>query len=309
MTNPIKTVAETAAESLGGELPRPRVLLVTGLSGAGHSSALKALEDIGYEAVDNLPMSLLGSLVWSGSPLGRSAAIGVDVRTRDFGVKPLLREFDRLIQEIGDGARLVFLDCDDDVLQRRFTETRRRHVLAIDRPVSDGIRAERQLLEPLRARADIVVDTTHFNLGELRRVLHGHFGLEIGLGLTVSVTSFSYRHGLPREADLVFDVRFLTNPYYQPTLRPLSGRDPAIVDFVSADPGFSPFFDNLTELLMPLLPRYESEGKSYLTIAIGCTGGRHRSVFVAERLAAWLRAENQQVNLHHRDADRPAAAP
>ncbi|HEX9808171.1 MAG TPA: RNase adapter RapZ [Alphaproteobacteria bacterium] len=286
---------------------RPRVVLVTGMSGAGRSSALKTLEDIGYEAVDNMPLTLLGSLVaveWDGR---RNLAVGIDIRTRNFGVGPVLAGMDRLIADEGLDVRLVFLDSSDEVLRRRFTETRRPHPLASDRPVMDGIAQERRLLSGLRERADLVIDTTDLAPGELRRLLAGHFGLDGAPGPTVFVTSFSYRHGLPREADVVFDVRFLANPHYEADLRGLTGCDPAVAEFIMRDPAYPRFFAALTSLLGVLLPGYRKEGKSYLTIAVGCTGGRHRSVFVAERLAAWLRESAHKVDVTHRDADAPAA--
>ena len=289
---------------------RIRVLLVTGLSGAGKTSALKALEDLGYEAVDNVPLSLLGSLVAPGrSEFGahrvlRPIAIGVDIRTRDFGIEPFLFELDSLLAESGIEVKVLFMDCDDDELGRRYAETRHRHPLAVDRPVSDGIAHERRLVNPLRARSDVVLDTTGLGPGDLKRILHGHFGLETRADLALFVMSFGFRNGLPREADLVFDVRFLANPHYDPDLRPLSGLDKSVADFIADDEEFPRFFVNLSALLLPLLPRYAAEGKSYLTIAVGCTGGRHRSVFVAERVAAWLRDNGRNVHLHHRDLER-----
>ena len=279
------------------------VLLVTGMSGAGRSTALKILEDIGYEAVDNLPLSLLAGLVRQGGTEGviRPLAIGVDIRTRDFAVAPVIDELDRLIAQESVDIRILFLDCDDDVLLRRYTETRRRHPLAEDRPVPDGIRLERRLLSRLRDRADTVIDTSGATLWDLKEQMAGRFNIGEKTELNVNVTSFSYRHGLPREADLVFDVRFLVNPHYDEALRPLSGEDPEIGAFVSADPDFPAFLDHLRSILDVLLPRYEREGKSYLTIAIGCTGGRHRSVYVARRLVELMENQGRKVNLHHRD--------
>lgn len=282
---------------------RMRVVMVTGLSGAGRSSALKALEDAGYEAIDNLPLSLVRSIVGEGS-VARPVALGVDIRARNFAVDPFLAELDKLLSNPGLRVTLLFLDCETEVLRRRFTETRRRHPLAHERPVTDGIEAERRLLSPLRARADLVIDTSALTPVDLRRLVIGQLGIEQGTRMSVFVTSFSYRSGLPREADLVLDVRFLKNPHYEATLRPLTGRDAAVVRYVELDPGYPAFVAALTDMLSPLLPRYEREGKSYLTIAIGCTGGRHRSVVVAERLAAWLRAQGYQVSLGHRDIGR-----
>jgi UPF0042 nucleotide-binding protein len=285
---------------------RSRLLVVTGMSGAGRSTALKALEDMGYEAVDNLPLSLLPNLL--GAPVqGPPLAIGIDVRTRDFAVATLLAALDRLAAEHRLDLKLLFLDCEDDRLVRRYTETRRRHPLAGDRPVLDGIGIERQRVSPLRDRADLVIDTTALSPGDLKRLLHGHFALDAAPGITIFVTSFSYRYGLPRDADLVFDVRFLRNPHYVAALRPLTGQDQAVGEFIARDADFPPFFDRLRAWLAPLLPRYEGEGKAYLTIAIGCTGGRHRSVYVADRLAAWLRQQGRPVGLSHRDLETSTA--
>ena len=286
---------------------RTRLLVVTGLSGAGRSTALKALEDMGYEAVDNLPLSLLPSLIGPRAAMA-PLAIGVDVRTRDFAVPSLVKTLDELTAGRSIDLKLLFLDCDDDHLERRFTETRRRHPLALERPVADGIRLERQRVWPLRDRADLVIDTSNLAPGDLKRLLQGHFALTSQPGVTVVVTSFSYRHGLPRDADLVFDMRFLRNPHYVPALQPLSGRDRAVGAFIEADPDFAPRFEEMAAWLDHLLPRYEAEGKSYLTIAIGCTGGRHRSVYVADRLAARLAADGRRVALMHRDLDRPGEA-
>jgi UPF0042 nucleotide-binding protein len=281
------------------------VVLVTGMSGAGKSQALKALEDIGFEAIDNVPLSLLRSLV-AGSQQDlqgeRKLAIGIDIRTRDFGVEP----FERCCEEIeameGVEARVLFLDCDDEELRRRYEETRHRHPLAADRPVADGIARERGLVSRLRDRADITIDTTGRAPGELKRMLEGHLAGRAAGALSVFVTSFSYRRGLPRDADLVFDVRFLINPHYVPELRAKTGMDPAVQRYIEGDASFQPFFDSLVRLIQPLLPRYRAEGKSYLTIAVGCTGGRHRSVFVAERLLMWFESIGQPVRVHHRDA-------
>ncbi len=289
------------ASAAPGVVVRQRVLLVTGMSGAGKTAALKALEDIGFEAVDNLPLSLLASLVRPPAGSARALSIGVDIRTRDFEVAPFLRRVEELADDRAAQVRLLFLDCRDDVLQRRFSETRRRHPLAGDRPPPDGIARERRLVTPLRDRADVVIDTSNLRLGDLKRILQGHFAPDASARLTVFVTSFSYRRGLPPEADIVLDVRFLANPHYRPALRALTGRDEAVAAFVAADEGFAGFFEHVARMLEHALPRYAREGKSYLTIAAGCTGGRHRSVFVAERLAAWLRARGERVGVAHRD--------
>jgi len=294
------TAAQTGGIATGIQTPL-HILVVTGMSGAGKSTALKALEDMGYEAVDNLPLSMVTGLVRPSLGIRRPLAIGVDIRTRDFGVAPFLHEIDELIASRDCAVRVLFLECSDEVLRRRYTETRRRHPLALDRPVTDGIRHERRLVTPLRARADLVIDTSTLNLHDLKRILGGHFALETPHGLAVFVVSFAYRNGLPPEADIVIDVRFLANPHYEPHLRGLSGLDDEVASFVAADKGFPSFFKSLTEMLKPLFPRFSQEGKSYLTVAIGCTGGQHRSVFVAERLAAWIREQGEQVSVAHRE--------
>jgi UPF0042 nucleotide-binding protein len=294
MTDQAQVTPPAPASTTG----RRRVLLATGMSGAGLSVALKALEDLGYESVDNLRLSLVPALIEQGDPSHRSLAIVIDSRTRDFSVAAFLEQVESLTARPDLDVRLLFLDCGDEVLQRRFTETRRRHPLADDRPVPDGIQRERALLFPLKERADVVLDTTQLSIHDLRRILAGTFSLDAQPALQVFVTSFSFRLGIPREADLVFDVRFLTNPHWDLNLRPLTGRDAAVAAKVEADPDFPAFFQNL------LLPRYNQEGKSYLTVAIGCTGGRHRSVFVAERLAEWLKELGLKVGLSHRDLER-----
>jgi RNase adaptor protein for sRNA GlmZ degradation len=290
--------AEEDGEEETGE--RRVLVLVTGMSGAGRSTALSILEDLGYESIDNLPLDLLQPLLAGGR---RSLALGIDIRTRGFAVAPLLAQLDRDLNGAGLRLTLLFLECDDSVLRRRYTETRSRHPLARGRPVADGIAAERTLLSPLRARADLVVDTSALAPAELRHILAGHFKRRGADAMAVCVTSFAYRNGLPREADLVFDVRFLRNPHYEPELRALTGRDDAVDRFIAADPRLGPFFAKLTDLLASVLPDHRSEGKNYLTIALGCTGGRHRSVAVAERLAAWFAAQGEPVTLLHRDLE------
>ena len=278
-----------------------RIVVVTGMSGAGRSSCLKILEDVGYEAVDNLPFQLLTRVLRSGEPPERPLAVGVDSRTRGLVPSELVREIERFRAEASTPIRLVFFECDDEVLQRRYTESRRRHPLAQDRPVSDGIARERVLMAPLKAAADLVIDTSTTSLAELRRRIVAELGPQAEGRLTLTVLSFSFRNGLPREADIVFDARFLANPHYVEALRPLTGLDPAVRRHVEQDPDWSRTVNGLEALLMPLLPRYRAEGKSYLTIAIGCTGGRHRSVALAEELAGRLRAAGWQPLVVHRD--------
>jgi UPF0042 nucleotide-binding protein len=283
-----------------------RTVVVTGMSGAGRSSCLKVLEDLGFEAVDNLPLELMARLL-PGEPAARDLAIGVDSRTRAFAPETLLD----LLRGGGAGcqpASLLFLECDDEILRRRFTETRRRHPLALDRPVGDGIARERRLLRPLKAAADLVIDTSLLSVADLRRLLADRFAAPGGSAPAISIVSFAYRQGLPREADLVLDVRFLANPHYVEALRPRTGLDAEVQAHVRGDPDLAPFLDRLETLLVPLLPRYNAEGKSYLTIGIGCTGGRHRSVFIAEQLAARLRAAGSVVHVVHRELQAAGVA-
>lgn len=286
----------------------PRVVIVTGMSGAGKSSALGFLEDAGFEAIDNLPVSLLGRLLWRNGdgPATESLAVGLDIRTRDFHADAFPREIPPLVAAKDVAISVLFLDCDSAVLGQRFTQTRRKHPLAADRPVMDGIRQERELMAPVREAADLVIDTSELTLADLRNFLERKFSPEASRQLTVSVVSFAYGRGLPREADLVFDVRFLTNPHYVDGLRAGTGLDKAVAEYIAADPAFPKFFESLTGMLDSLMPRYLEEGKSYLTIAVGCTGGRHRSVFTAQRLADRLRDQGRRVFVRHRELDAPA---
>ena len=291
---------------------RARVVLVSGMSGAGRSTGLKVLEDLGYEAIDNLPLSLLSRLLHprgeGGLDPGRPLAVDVDIRSRGFHAANFVERLVALTARGDLDLRLVFFDCDDEVLSRRFTATRRRHPLAEDRPLSDGIRLEREMLIVLRQRADLVIDTSQLALPELRALLRGHFAFEGGPRMTVSLMSFSYAQGIPREADIVFDVRFLANPHYDDRLRQLSGLNAAVGAYIEADSAFAAFFGSLSGLLLSLLPHYVREGKTYLTIAFGCTGGRHRSVFIAERFAALMRQRGQAATLRHRDLGQDGEA-
>ena len=285
---------------------RPFVL-VTGLSGAGRATALRALEDLGYVAVDNVPLPLLGDLMRStaGSAGDTAAplAFGVDTRTYGFSTEALVRRLQQLRQRPELDVRLLYLDCDSETLQRRYTESRRPHPMAPDRPVVDGIVDERKKMETMRDSADVVIDTSALSPHQFKQILSGHFALGRPVGTRIAVTSFSYRRGLPREADLVFDVRFLRNPHYVAELKPLTGKDKAVVDYIATDPDYEPFLGRLEAMIGLLLPRFDTEGKSYLTIAIGCTGGRHRSIAVAERLAGWLRDGGRSVSVMHRDTE------
>ncbi|OFW83080.1 MAG: RNase adaptor protein RapZ [Alphaproteobacteria bacterium GWF2_58_20] len=286
------------------KLPPRRVILVTGMSGAGLSTTIKALEDLGYETVDNPPLFLISGLLEQGDMLGRPLAIGLDSRTRGFSAEAFLGQMRELAARPGLQVQTVFIECGDDILLRRYTETRRKHPLALDRPVIDGILRERRLLSGLRDEASLVIDTSDMTLHDLRRLVGGHFHVDIKPKLSLFVMSFGFPHGVPREADIVLDARFLRNPHYDPILRPLTGKDAAVGEYVARDPDYPAFINNITQLIDPLLPRFQQEGKSYLTIAIGCTGGRHRSVFIAETLAEWIRDKGYPVGTNHRELSR-----
>ncbi|MDC1427212.1 RNase adapter RapZ [Rhodospirillaceae bacterium] len=281
------------------------VVLVTGLSGAGRSTCLKILEDYGFEAVDNIPLNFIPALLVNGSSQStvtkkNKIAIGIDARTRDFDGKTLL-EYASQIKSSDYLVSIVFVDCADETLIKRFTETRRKHPLSNGLSIIDGIKMERQLLTDIRKKSDLLIDTTGLSISDLSLVLSRRLGLKNANRLTLSLLSFGFRNGLPAEADTILDVRFLSNPHYNEQLRPLDGRNKEIGAFIEDDPRFSIFFNGFKNFLDPLLPFYADEGKSYLTIAIGCTGGKHRSVFVAERLNNWLKRRDFIVTLRHRD--------
>lgn len=277
---------------------RSNLLIVTGLSGAGMSSALKVLEDLGYEVFDNFPLPLVDELVARTPAGGKPVALGIDTRTRGFDPQGILQK----VQQYN--ARLVFITADETVLQKRFTETRRRHPLAADRPVSAGIKKELALLYPLRDIADPLIDTTELSIHDLRRVLTGHFGENAAAHLNITLLSFGFKNGLPREADIVMDVRFLKNPHWEPELKPQTGQDKPVQEFIASDTAFDGFIKNFKGLIEPLLDRYRHEGKTYLTVAIGCTGGKHRSVYVVELLVAWLQQKGLTASAEHRDLYR-----
>jgi UPF0042 nucleotide-binding protein len=278
-----------------------RIVLVTGLSGAGKSSILHTLEDLGYETVDNPPFSLLDELL---SRTDRPLAIGIDARTRGFAAAAVLQAMARFKRETGLAPELVFATAEDAVLLRRYTETRRRHPLAPQGQVRDGIAAERGLTDELRVAADLILDTSAITLPALRRTLGQRFGLTADEGLALTLISFAYRSGLPQEADLVFDARFLRNPHYDHTLRPRTGLDPEVCAYVRSDPDCAAFQEAIQSMVLLLLPRFVQEGKKYVTIAIGCSGGRHRSVFLIESLAETLRGSGWQPMVLHRETDR-----
>jgi UPF0042 nucleotide-binding protein len=284
-----------------------RLLLVTGLSGAGKSTVLRTLEDIGWEVVDNLPLVLLDNLLATPPSRGageRPLAIGIDTRTRGFEADRIVRHIKRLARVFEYPVETLYLDCAGTELIRRYSETRRRHPLAPDRPATDGIAAERELMEPLRRWADHVVDTTDTDSSQLQQQIRTRFAT-VSNAPTLGVMSFGFARGLPRNADLVFDMRFLKNPHWQPGLRELTGTDARVAAHIATDPAYEESLRKIEELLVGLLPRYEAEGKAYVTVAFGCTGGRHRSVHVAERVAARLRAEGFSPTVEHRDLASP----
>lgn len=287
-----------------------KLVLVTGMSGAGKSTALKVLEDLDYEAIDNMPLNLVQRLLSTpdSNPdhtAGRPLAIGVDSRTRSFSERHVVNEIERLRAMPHVDLQLLFFDCNDEQLATRFSKTRRRHPLALDRPVMDGITRERQHMQPVRDVADLFFDTSNLNVHDLKRRLVELFAQKRAQTLTLTIMSFGFSRGVPRDADLMFDVRFLRNPFYEEDLRRLTGLDEAVAAYVAADKDFEGVFDQILKLLETLLPRYRDEGKAYLTIAIGCTGGRHRSVFTTQLLAKTLEKTDYKVHINHRDLEMP----
>ncbi|NCP11864.1 MAG: RNase adapter RapZ [Sphingomonadales bacterium] len=288
------------------------VLLVTGLSGAGKSTVLRVLEDLDWEVVDNLPLSLLNRLL--ATPQGerderdRPVAIGIDSRTRGFDAERIVKRIKRLREQHGLDFATLFLDCTGAEIERRYSETRRRHPLAEDRPASDGIAREREMLAPLRRWADHLIDTTSFTANDLAADIRARFHPSGGARTVLNVMSFGFARGLPRNADLVFDMRYLRNPHWDEKLRPKTGLDADVSAYVADDPAYAESLAQIETLLTTILPRYEESGKSYTTIAFGCTGGRHRSVHVAERVATHLRHAGFSPTVSHRDLPHPDSA-
>jgi RNase adapter protein RapZ len=286
------------------QLPELRVLIITGLSGSGKTHVSRALEDIGWFCVDNLPTTLIpqfAGLIRRSPELRRSALV-VDMREPDF-----LKRFPQVYERLKASGRrlavsLIFVEADEKSLVRRFSETRRPHPLAVNQPAIEGIREEREALRPIRKMADLILDTSAYTVHQLRDYIREHYDLRSeGSRLVLSVVSFGYKYGVPSEADLVFDVRFLPNPNFVPALRRRTGNDPAVVRFLKREPETGVFLAKVRDFLGFLLPRYIKEGKSYLTIAIGCTGGRHRSVMIANALGAALKGKDVRVQVRHRD--------
>ncbi len=280
-----------------------RVVLVTGPSGAGRSTAIRSLEDLGYEAIDNLPLTLLPRLLEGPAP-EQPLALGVDPRNRDFSTFALIEVIDRLSASRAAALQVLYLDCNREVLLRRFSETRRRHPLAPADSPDLGIELELDLLGPVKARADLLLDTSEMSPNDLRAELARWFAPEGTAPMALTVHSFSYKRGLPRGIDMVLDCRFLQNPFWDENLRKLDGRDQGVVDYVAADPRFEGFRKKVIDLAELLLPAYVAAGKAYLAIGFGCTGGQHRSVVMAETLAAALAENGWQVSIRHRELER-----
>jgi UPF0042 nucleotide-binding protein len=285
-----------------------RIVFVTGPSGAGRSTAIHALEDLGWEVIDNLPLSLVPRLL-DGAPLARPLALGLDVRNRDFNATALIELIDRLTRDPRVALEVLYLDCAPGELIRRYSQTRRRHPLAPAETPAEGIEREIDLLAPVRVRADHLIDTSEMTPHDLKAEVATWFGGEGAARLAVSVQSFSYRRGMPRGLDTVFDCRFLANPHWVPELRERDGRDPAVAAHIAADPRCEPFLARLADLVEFLLPAHLAEGKAHLAIGFGCTGGQHRSVAVAERLARRLAEAGWPVAIRHRELERRAGPP
>lgn len=283
-----------------------RVVLVTGPSGAGRTTAIHVLEDMGFEAIDNLPLSLVDRLLTTDGD-ARPLALGIDARNRDFSTQAVLLLDDRLTGDPQVAADILYLDARRDVLVNRYSETRRRHPLAPQETPGAGIEREIELLQPVRARATVLIDTSDLSPHDLREEVERLFHHGGAPGLALSVQSFSYKRGLPQGVDLVLDLRFLRNPHWEPTLRDKDGRDGDVMAYIAGDPRFADASARIRDLILTLLPAYMEEGKAHLSVALGCTGGQHRSVAVAEWLAKALAAAGWRVSTRHRELERRAA--
>lgn len=281
-----------------------RLILVTGVAGAGKTSTLAALADHGFETIDNPPIGLLDAIMDDYAMTGSEeskVAIGIDERSRGFTTERCANAISGLRARSDLDVTLLFLECSEETLLRRFKETRRRHPMAGDDSVEAAMTLERAMLEPIREQADASIDTTALSLTDLRHEIGARFGAQDGESMTVSIISFGFKRGSPREADMMFDVRFLTNPYWSPELREMTGLDPEVEAYIATDPAFREIYNKIEDLVVSLLPHFSREGKSYLNIAIGCTGGRHRSVAVAEKLGAAVRDAGFVPAVRHRD--------
>lgn len=285
------------------------ILLVTGLSGAGKTTALRVLEDLGWEAIDNFPIRLLSRLILQPGQDGPRPplAIGFDSRTRGFSPPDVIDEVKTLAARQDLQITTLFLDCNSGELERRYNETRRRHPMAQGRPVHTGIMAERELLEPLRRWADAVIDTSEFATNQLQQNIRERFAQTAPQEMSIIISSFGFARGTPPLADLVFDMRFLDNPHWIPELREQTGLDAAVAAHIRKDQTFGTAFDQIRDLLLTLLPRYQAQGKSYVNIGFGCTGGRHRSVYTAETMAEALRDAGFSPTVLHRNLGSRAA--
>ena len=279
------------------------LILVTGPSGAGRTTAVRALEDLGYEVIDNLPLSLLDRLI-KGSPIERPLALGLDVRNRDFTVNAVIDTIDRLSIDPDINLKVLYLDCADDILIRRFSETRRRHPLADRADPIVGIQKEKELMVPIRARAEFLLDTSAMSPHEARLEVQNWFSTDPADLLTVSIQSFSYKRGLPRGLDFVFDCRFLRNPHWDADLRQLDGTDERVQAYVSQDTRFEQFSSQIKSMVELLLPAFRDAGKTHLSIGFGCTGGQHRSVTMTELLSKTLADNDWRVSKRHRELER-----
>ncbi len=283
-------------------MPGLKLVVITGLSGAGKSHALKCFEDVGYFCVDNLPPALLPTFVELCHQQGgeiKNVALGIDIRERVFFAD--LTGILQRIKDLGHSVELLFLEARDAVLVRRFSESRRPHPLLPELPVLEGVRFEKERLSEIRSHADRIIDTSNLSVHELRDLLSRHFSHEQSRRLTISLITFGYKFGVPYDIDLLFDVRFLRNPYFVPDLKPLTGEDPRVRSYVLEDPDAKGFLDRLEAFFTFLIPLFERERRSYLNVGIGCTGGRHRSVVIAKRLQESFASAGYHVTLSHRD--------
>lgn len=277
-------------------IPKRTILFITGLSGAGISTALKALEDCGYEVFDNFPLTQVTTIINEPGYEDKPIALGFDSRTRAFSP-------DRLIQMAREtDAQIVYINATNAIIQKRFSETRRVHPLAKDRTVMDGIIHEREWLDPIMGSADTNLDTTDLSIHDLKHMIETKYGLDKQSSrLAVTIMSFGFKHGVPREVDMVLDVRFLKNPHWDKNLKPYTGKEKIVQNYIETDPNFDEYYKKISDLIQFLLPNYTAEGKSYFTIAFGCTGGKHRSVYLTEKLASFIKSLNYPTAIRHRD--------